>query len=377
MTSPKDIGKHLPVIEDLRSLFLSGRPLLDVRAPVEFLEGAFPHTTNRPLMDNADREAIGTCYKQQGQEAAIALGMQRVSGEIREERVAAWANFVSEHPDGVLYCFRGGLRSRISQQLLFEKTGIQYPRVKGGYKLMRRFLLQQLQTLPAQLQPIILSGGTGSGKTHFLRTINQAIDLEGIANHRGSAFGAQAYKQPTQINFENTLAIALLRSIEQGQSALLFEDESRMIGSLHLPETFFGALSQAPLVLMQVPNEERVEISYQEYVVDNVQAFTTLHNGDEAAGFAAFSHYLLSSLDKIQRRLGGVRYQQARKMMQDALTEQARTGKTEAHYDVVRLILLDYYDPMYDYQISKKQDRLVFTGSPAEVREYLNAQGIH
>jgi tRNA 2-selenouridine synthase len=127
---------------------------------------------------------------------------------------------------------------------------------------------------------------------------------------------------------------------------------------------------------MQVPNDERVEISYQEYVVDNLQAFTALHHGDEAAGFTAFSQYLLGSLAKIQRRLGGVRYQQALQMMQDALAYQERTGKTEQHYDVVRLILLDYYDPMYDYQISKKQDRLVFTGSPAEVREYLRAQGI-
>ncbi|QTR46753.1 tRNA 2-selenouridine(34) synthase MnmH [Thiothrix litoralis] len=374
--SLKEVGKDLPLVEDLRSLFLSGRPLLDVRAPVEFHEGAFPNTRNHPLMDDADREAIGTCYKQQGQDAAIALGMQRVSGDIKDARVAAWAAFAREHPDGVLYCFRGGLRSRISQQLLYESTGIQYPRVKGGYKLMRRFLLQQLETLPSQLQPIILSGGTGSGKTIFLKTISQSIDLEGIANHRGSAFGTQPNQQPTQINFENQLAIDLMRKLDQGQSTLLFEDESRMIGSLHLPETFFKRLSEAPLVLMQVPNDERVEISYQEYVVDNLQAFTALHHGDEAAGFAAFSQYLLGSLAKIQRRLGGVRYQKAHRMMQDALIQQKRTGKTEAHYDLVRFILLDYYDPMYNYQISKKQDRLVFTGSPAEVRDYLNSMGI-
>jgi len=374
--NPKDLGKHLPLIDDLHSLFLSDRPLLDVRAPVEFLEGAFPNTTNHPLMDDADREAIGICYKQHGQDAAIALGMQRVSGDIKDARVAAWAAFAREHPDGVLYCFRGGLRSRISQQLLYEYTGIEYPRVEGGYKQMRQFLREQLDSLPNQLQPIILSGRTGSGKTRFLQTITQMIDLEGLANHRGSAFGSQAERQPTQIQFENTLSIALLRKVSQGQTTLLFEDESRSIGSIHLPETFFKRLSEAPVILMQVPDEERVEISYQEYVLDNLQAFTTLHNGDEAAGFAAFSAYLLGSLDKIQRRLGGVRYQQVRQTMQTALAHQERTGQTEGHYDVVRLILLDYYDPMYDYQISKKQDRLVFTGSPAEVRDYLNAQGI-
>ena len=369
-------GKDLPVIDDLLNLFLQDVPLLDVRAPVEFHEGAFPCSTNLPLMDDADRVAIGTRYKQQGQDAAIELGLQRVSGEIKAARVAAWQQFAEQHPDGVLYCFRGGLRSRTSQQWLYEQTGIRYPRVHGGYKAMRRFLREQLETLPHLLQPIILSGRTGSGKTRFLRTFTQHIDLEACANHRGSAFGTQPTPQPTQIRFENTLAIQLLRKFHQGQTSLIFEDESRTIGSLHLPDTFFETLRTAPLVLMQVPDTERVEISYQEYVVENTAAFIAVHGGDAEAGFAAFSAYLLGSLAKVQRRLGGVRYQQAREMMERALQQQARDQSTTAHYDWVRFILLDYYDPMYDYQISKKQDRLVFTGSPAEVREYLNTQGI-
>ncbi|MBU0655553.1 MAG: tRNA 2-selenouridine(34) synthase MnmH [Gammaproteobacteria bacterium] len=374
--SLKDAGKDLPLIEDLRELFLQDRPMLDVRAPVEFREGAFPCSTNLPLMDDADRENIGKRYKDQGQDAAIELGLTRVSGAVKAARVAAWAEFVRQHPQGLLYCFRGGLRSRISQQWLFEQTGIRYPRVAGGYKAMRRFLLEQLGTLPEGFRPVVLSGRTGSGKTRFLRTFERQIDLEALANHRGSAFGNQPTPQPPQISFENTLAIQLLRKFHQGDVALLFEDESRMIGSLHLPEHFFAQLQQAPLVLMQVSDEERVEISYQEYVVDTCAAFTELHGGDGEAGFAAFSAYLLGSLDKIQRRLGGVRYQQVRKQMQDALALQQASGQTQAHYAWVRFILLDYYDPMYDYQISKKQDRLVFTGSPQEVREYLAGQGI-
>lgn len=372
----QDSGKDLPLVEDLRELFLHDRPMLDVRAPVEFREGAFPCSTNLPLMDDKDREAIGKRYKQHGQDAAIELGLQRVSGEIKAGRVADWAEFARQYPDGVLYCFRGGLRSRISQQWLFEQTGIPYPRVKGGYKAMRRFLLEQLETFPAGFRPIVLSGRTGSGKTRFLKTFTQQIDLEGLANHRGSAFGTQPTPQPSQIGFENSLAIALLRQFARGQSTLLFEDESRMIGSLHLPESFFAHLQAAPLVLMQVSDEERVDISYQEYVVDTSAAFTALHDGDVAAGFAGFSAYLLGSLEKIQRRLGGLRYQQLRDMMQTALAEQARSGATQAHYAWVRSVLLDYYDPMYDYQISKKQARLAFSGSPDEVREYLAKQGI-
>jgi tRNA 2-selenouridine synthase len=368
--------KDLPLIEDLQALLLQDIPLLDVRAPIEFREGAFPMATNHPLMDDADREAIGTRYKQEGQNAAIALGLQRVSGEIKDQRVAAWVEFARQHPEGVLYCFRGGLRSRISQQLLFEQSGIRYPRVKGGYKAMRRFLLNQLESLPTTLQPIVLTGRTGSGKTRFLHTLQQKVDLEGLANHRGSAFGSQPTPQPPQIGFENALAIQLMRLLHQGQSSLVFEDESRMIGSLHIPETFFNHLQAAPLVLMQVPDEERVEISYQEYIVDTCAAFTALHAGDQEAGFKAFSAYLLGSLDKIQRRLGGLRYQEVRKMMQAALVTQEKTGSTDAHYALVRSILLNYYDPMYDYQLGKKQERLAFTGTPAEVREYLLEQGI-
>lgn len=361
----------LPLLDDLQALFLRDVPLLDVRAPVEFREGAFPTAYNLPLMDDKDREEIGKRYKQQGQDAAIELGLQRVSGEIKAGRVRAWSEFIQHHPEGALYCFRGGLRSRVSQQWLFEQTGIRYPRVKGGYKAMRRYLLEQLENLPANFQPVVLSGRTGSGKTRFLRTFQQQVDLEALANHRGSAFGTQPTPQPTQINFENTLAICLLRKFHQQQFALLFEDESRMIGSIHIPETFFNTLRQAPLVLLDVSDEVRVDISYQEYVVDTSAAFTALQGGDADAGFTAFRHYLLGSLAKIRKRLGGVRHQQLLQGMDKALAIQASTGETEHHRDWVRGLLRDYYDPMYDYQIGTKQHRLVFRGPPQAVHDYL------
>lgn len=365
----------LPQIDDLRALFVSGVALLDTRAPVEFAEGAFPSAENLPLMSDEERQAIGTCYKNEGQNAAIKLGLERVSGGIKEQRIQLWQQFVEAHPEGVLYCFRGGLRSRITQQWIYEKTGIMYPRVKGGYKALRRYLLEQLAELPAQFQPFVLSGRTGSGKTILLKTLRQQIDLEGLANHRGSAFGPQVTPQPTQINFENTLAIELLQQLAAGHTALLFEDESPNIGSVHLPETLFQQLSQSKLVLMEVSNEERAAISYQEYVVDMVEAFSQ-QQGDEASGFQAFSDYILGSADKIRRRLGGVRHAEVRAMMESALDIQQRSGETEAHQQWVEFILFDYYDPMYDYQMSKKSERLVFRGDKAGVREYLAEQGI-
>ena len=135
----------LPLETDLRALFLSQRPLLDVRAPVEFAEGAFPHASNLPLLTDEERHQVGIRYKQQGQDAAIELGYALVDAPSKAARIAAWASWARQHPEGVLYCFRGGLRSRLTQQMLAQEAGIIVPRVAGGYKAMRRFLLETMQ----------------------------------------------------------------------------------------------------------------------------------------------------------------------------------------------------------------------------------------
>lgn len=243
--------EHLPVIDDLAGLVLAARALMDVRAPLEFQEGAFPQTTNLPLMNDAERAAIGKRYKEAGQDQAIQLGLNLVTGEQKATRIKAWQQFALAHPDGALYCFRGGLRSRISQQWLYTETGIAYPRLAGGYKALRRYLLDELVSLPTRYQAYVLSGRTGCGKTRFLNTLQQAIDLEGLARHRGSAFGAQLTPQPSQIDFENALSMKLLQQLAKGYKQLIFEDESRSIGSIHLPDSLFFSLRAAPIVLLE------------------------------------------------------------------------------------------------------------------------------
>src|SRR5690606_38752546 len=146
-------------------------------------------------------------YKQLGQDAAIELGHRLVSGETKARRVAAWAEFAQNNPSGYLYCFRGGLRSQISQQWLEELTGVRYPRVIGGYKAMRAFLLGALQSAITECRFVVLGGLTGTGKTDVLRQLDNSIDLEAHAHHRGSSFGRHANAQPSQIDFENRLAI--------------------------------------------------------------------------------------------------------------------------------------------------------------------------
>ncbi|MFZ1569436.1 MAG: tRNA 2-selenouridine(34) synthase MnmH [Thiolinea sp.] len=361
---------HLPVIEDLAALVLAAKPLMDVRAPVEFHEGAFPRTTNLPLMNDAERAAIGKRYKEAGQDEAILLGLKLVSGEQKAERIAAWERFASEHPDGALYCFRGGLRSRISQQWLYAETGIAYPRVAGGYKALRRYLLDELASLPQRYQAYVLSGRTGSGKTKFLQTIQQAIDLEQLAKHRGSAFGAMLRPQPSQIDFENALATQLLQQLAKGHTQLVFEDESRNIGSIHLPDSVFFSLRAAPLILLETSQAERLELTYQEYIPDMLQGFQQ-QLADPQQAFSAFSRYLLTSLAKVQKRLGGVRYARALEQMHLALAQQEKTGEARLHQAWIEFLLTDYYDPMYDYQISQKRERVVFVGDAQAVQEFL------
>ena len=196
--------------DNYRALLLNDTPLIDTRAPIEFAKGSFAHAINLPLMSDSEREQVGSCYKQHGQKAAIALGHQLVSGAIKEERIKAWLDHIEQHPDAYIFCFRGGLRSQISQQWL-KDAGVDCPRIKGGYKAMRGFLINTIEETAQQCQFTVLGGLTGTGKTDILLQLPNSLDLEGHANHRGSSFGKHATVQPTQINFENALASDILK----------------------------------------------------------------------------------------------------------------------------------------------------------------------
>lgn len=365
-----------PEVDDFVSIFIKDIPMLDVRAPVEFEHGAFPNSVNIPLMNDDEREAVGIQYKEQGQDAAIQLGADLVTDTVRHSRKILWADFFNKHPNGILYCFRGGLRSKISQQWTFDETQVKYPRVNGGYKAMRRFLIDSIERIAATTPIVILGGRTGSGKTRVLNQLDNSIDLEGLANHRGSAFGPTATPQPTQINFENALAIQLLKQEAAGRKFLVIEDEGRNVGSLGVPQVLFDAMKKAPIVRLEVSDKERNHISIQEYVLDVHEQFKEICENDGEQSHQCLAEHLLGSLEKIQKRLGGVRYQDVKTQMTQALEDYKNTGDLEGFSPLVNTLLFDYYDPMYDYQISKKLDRIVFKGSRQEVLEYIEDYNI-
>jgi len=360
---------EFPQTDDFRSLFLNDTPLLDVRAPVEFDQGAFPCSENFPLMDDKEREDIGTRYKELGQDEAIKLGYNLIQGAVKADKVACWENFFQQYPAGILYCFRGGMRSKISQQWIYERTGKIYPRVKGGYKAMRRFLIDELEVSCNDIQPIMLGGRTGIGKTILLKKLNQQVDLEGLFHHRGSVFGKHVTPQPSQIDIENTLSIELLKNRNKQHIQLVFEDEGANIGSRRIPSVLFDVMQQAPLIQLEASVDERINITFQEYIIEALAEHQKFYGN--VAGLIKWADQLQESIDKIQRRLGGVRHKELKELLTHAIEQHQSNNNLEFHKNWIKVLLVDYYDPMYDYQFSKKESRVIFKGSQDDILEYL------
>jgi tRNA 2-selenouridine synthase len=352
-----------------RDIFLHDVPMMDVRAPVEFTKGAFPGVINLPLMNDIERQKVGTAYKQEGQQAAIELGHKLVSGELKQARIEAWAEFTRQHPEGFLYCFRGGLRSQITQQWLKGEAGIDYPRVIGGYKALRNFLIGVTEQAVAECDFVLIGGMTGTGKTEVLQRLDNGLDLEGHANHRGSSFGKHATPQPGQIDFENRLSIDILKKRARHRHQFVIEDEGRIVGSRAVPLALYRTMQAAPMVWLEDSFEGRVERILKDYVIDLCAEFIVVQGLE--SGFAGYAERLKQSLVSITRRLGGERYQRLAAIMDSALQEQERSGDVEQHRAWISAMLGEYYDPMYAYQRDNKHPRIEFAGDQQAIVEYL------
>ena len=354
-------------------LFLRDRPLIDTRAPIEFERGSFPGAVNLPLMTDVEREQVGIRYKEQGEQAAVALGHELVSGHVKEDRIATWIEQVKRNANAALFCFRGGLRSQTVQAWLASE-GYHLPVVDGGYKALRAYLLNSLEECLCDTSLVVIGGRTGVAKTALLNQASDmlrlpVIDLEGLAHHRGSAFGKRAEPQPTQVNFENRIAIELLKLRNGGHQQVIMEDESRLIGRCALPLTLQEKLRAAPLVVLDASLEDRVHHSWENYILSNYREQVALCDSHEAA-FSAFATSLRLSLANIQKRLGGARYQELSEVLEKALLAHSQ-GDPEQHKQWITVLLRDYYDPMYDYQLKSKQRHVVFRGNFNEVLEFM------
>lgn len=360
--------------DDYAALLIEGVPLIDVRAPVEFAKGAFPSSVNLPLMSDEERHRVGIRYKEAGQNEAIALGTELVDGVPRVERTQAWRDYAEAHQGGALYCFRGGLRSRISQGWLSE-AGIEWPLVTGGYKALRSFVLDSLERLCRDLPLVLIGGRTGTGKTELLLKLDRQVDLEGRANHRGSSFGGMGNDQPTPINFENNIAIDLLRLEHRGGlEPVWMEDEARLIGRLCVPDPLREAMLRAPAVILETPMELRVATCTRDYVTDLLGRYQ--QNLGEQAGFDAFADHHRGSLDRIRKRFGGARHKAASVLLERALQVHRLHADVSGYAPFIEMLLAHYYDPMYDYQMTSKDRTMLIAGDADTLLAFAAEQGV-
>ena len=365
----KPPGAALVPRTEAERLLKAATPLLDVRSEIEFAEGHPVGAVNIPLLTTEERVQVGTCYREKGSAAAVALGHALVNGPKKESRVRAWSKFFKDHPTGLLYCARGGMRSEITQSWLAE-TGCTVPRLQGGYKTIRRALINVLIQAPDRYSWIVISGRTGSGKTRLLqalaKTLPSVIDLEQLANHRGSAFGGQLNGQPAQATFENALALRLLQL--DNQKPLIVEDESRMVGHCAIPLPVFDRMSIAPVLVLELPLEDRARQIIEEYVLQAAEEMR--QQGTENVEGALADRYL-KNLFGIRKKLGDQRTKQISAALVDAFKGNS-SSSWEVHREWVEPLLRYYYDPYYDRHLEKLAPRVIERGSADKLRSKLS-----
>ena len=336
---------------------LSNVSNIDLRSENEFKKGSIPQSVNIPILNNDQFKKVGIEYKKNGSDAAIALGHSLVKGSLKENLIHHWTEHLKKNPECLLYCFRGGMRSEIAVKWLND-CGVKVNRLKGGYKNFRNWVISQHLDIENYIKDWIIIGGlTGSGKTDFLRSFKESIDLERIANHRGSAFGVKDGGQPTQSNFENILTLDYLNHKFE---KLILEDESRTIGRAGLPGFWYQKMQSSKLVILEVDDDKRAENIYYEYVYDEINNGVSEDNLLEK---------YLGSLNNIKRRLGNVVYDNIKDLMKSAFHQ----NEKEIHKEWILRLLTRYYDKMYSYKLDMRKDFIVHKGEIESCRDYINA----
>ena len=299
-------------------------PVIDVRAPLEFEQGHIPGAVNIPLFDNHEREVVGTKYKQINKESAMYAGLDFAGKKLvklakQGERVAGKDKTLLVH------CWRGGMRSK-SMVWLFETMGLSCHLLEGGYKSYRHYVKE---VAARSLDLCVIGGRTGSGKTAILHHMDQlgeqVIDLEGLAHHKGSAFGSLGEsEQPTTEQFENDLCKKILE-LDPGKVTWI-EDESRNIGKCVIPGEFYSRMRESALVFLDISRELRAEhlvADYARYEPEDLKACVL----------------------KIGKRLGGDR------------TREALESIESGDFRSTAMITLQYYDKAYMFSLEKNHEK--------------------
>lgn len=319
-------------------------PLVDVRSPCEYQKGHIPNAVNVPIFTDEERADVGTAYKQQSKERAIEIGMKFVQPKLQ--------HFIDETirvaPDQtvVVHCWRGGMRSRSFAKHLVDHDFGQVYIIESGYKGFRKHALRAFER---DVQLVVLGGYTGSAKTDLLKQIDrefgcQVIDLEALANHRGSAFGGIGQApQPTVEQFENNLFWEW-KDLDFSREVWV-EDESRAIGAAMIPEALFKKMRNHRMYFLDIPRDERARHLVNGYGKSHIEK-------------------LQEAIKRISSRLGGLNTSEALQHL----------DKGEM-FEVARIALI-YYDKYYARGVAKRDPEMV-TSIPLKTTDTIeNAQMI-
>jgi len=309
--------KGVPPTIEFDETLLDTHLLVDVRTPLEYQEDHLPGAINLPLLDNDERVEIGTLYKQTGPHAARIRGL-----ELTAHRFPELVRRIAEAAAGrpiVVYCWRGGLRSKTVASIL-ELTGYPVRQLVGGYKAFRNRVSAFFEPYTPAVPLVVLHGMTGTGKTTFLLQLKDkgfsVIDLEGLACHRGSAFGQLGLVQDlTQKRFE-TLLWDALRKAPQGVP-LVVEGESQRIGRVSLPGNFYETMQQGVKIWCHASSQTRVARLIEEYALPEYR--------DEMG----------QALERIRKKLGGVHYEELAGNLERWEMEPFMQGLIDNYYDKV------------------------------------------
>ena len=302
--------------------FADQYPVIDVRSPGEFNHAQIPGAYSLPLFTDEERKIVGTNYKQQSREAAIKIGLDFFG--VKMKKMVEEAESLNRKTV-LVHCWRGGMRSGAVAWLL-DMYGFKVYTLAGGYKAFRNWVLKQFDK---EYSLKILGGYTGSGKTIVLRELKQrghpVIDLENLANHKGSAFGAIGEKpQPSQEMFENLLATELFKKTSAAADTWL-EDESQRIGRVIIPNSFWEKMRNSPVFFLDIPFEQRLT-----YLVNTYGNFE--------------KEKLVESIGRIQKRLGGLETKTAINFLAENNTRECFS------------ILLKYYDKLYNKGLHNRKN---------------------
>ena len=327
---------HLTSLQALAALPFD--TLIDVRTPDEFAEDHIPGAINLPALSNEERATVGTIYKQQSPFLARKLG-----GALVARNVAAHLLGPLAHHDGgwkpLVYCWRGGQRSG-SFAIILKEIGWRVDTVAGGYKAFRALVVEALYNTPFAAPVVVLDGNTGSAKTEILNRLPglglQVLDLEGLARHRGSLFGAVAGGQPAQKGFETALALQI--AALDPTRPVVVEAESSKVGECRLPPELWKAMQAAPRVVLQAPAAARA-------------AYLTRAYDD-----------LIADAARLSDTIAQLRHSHAAEVIA-GWTAQAQTGQFQ---ELAQSLIEQHYDPRYDkHRVRGGDGRMVAVQTPS------------